>query len=174
MLGNVLRSGEDRAGGRYGLASMTAYPRIYPHLSAKLDAAMSRQLDLIATTSALCVSFFIAGVATLPVLLHHLEWAAVPLAAFVLAALSYSAAVRAAAGHGPLFAAAFDLHRFDMLRALHYDLPRTPSDEVDLNEALSEFWQGQERVDRSRRIKYREYNHQAPASPTADNSGGTN
>ena len=65
-LGNILRSGEDGAGSRYGLDAMTVYPRMYPFIGGRLDRAMSQQLDMIDSTSALCVALGTAAVAAAP------------------------------------------------------------------------------------------------------------
>lgn len=147
MLGNILRAGEDPAGGRYGFQSMTVYPRMYPYISGKLDKAITRQLDLIDTTSALCLSFMAAAVATLPIIvIRHSWWSFVPAAFLGLAWLSYRAALNSATDHGALFATAFDLHRFDLIKNLHYPLPETVEDEWAFNQALSAFLQGPEQL----------------------------
>ena len=66
-------------------------------------------------------------------------WSLVPIVAILMSFFAYRGAIAAARGHGILLATAFDLHRFDMLQALHYKLPLTPHDELELNERLSEF-----------------------------------
>jgi hypothetical protein len=145
MLGNILRAGEDPAGERYGLRSMTVYPRMYPYLSDKLHQAIARQLDLIDATSAFCLSFVVAALATIPVVvIRHDWWSLIPIGFLGLALVAYKGAMNAAAGHGVLLAAAFDLHRFDLIRALRYPLPRTASEEWKFNSELSKFWQGQD------------------------------
>lgn len=138
-LGNILRSGEDSAGQRYGLDSATVYPRMYPSLSKTLDSAMSRQFDIIDTTSALCITFLAAGTASVPLLGRLDWWSLVPAGMFVLAQVAYRGALQAAEGHTVLLATAFDLHRFDMLARLHYPLPETPEEEFEFNKRLSRF-----------------------------------
>lgn len=139
LLGNALRDGEDHAGMRYGLDANLVYPRMYPSLSPKLDKAISAQFDVLDTTSALCVVFGLIGLLTLP-LLARMDWlSSVPLIGMLMALLAYRGAVSTARGHATLLATAFDLHRFDMLKALHYKLPLTPQDELDLNRELSIF-----------------------------------
>jgi hypothetical protein len=139
LLGNVLRDGEDDAGYRYGLDMPVVYPRMYPSLSPKLDRAISAQLDLLDTTSALCVTFGLIALLTLPLTARMDWWSLTPVVAALMSLLAYRGAVSTARGHGTLLATAFDLHRFDMLQALHYELPLTPSDELDLNRKLSDF-----------------------------------
>lgn len=139
LLGNVLRDGEDNAGHRYGLNMQVVYPRMYPCLSPKLDSAISEQLDMLDTSSALCMAFGIAAVLALPLIARLDRWSSVPFAAALLSVFAYRGALATARGHTRLLATAFDLHRFDMLSALHYDLPRTPAEELKLNGKLSEF-----------------------------------
>jgi hypothetical protein len=142
-LGNVLAAAEEAAGGRYGLDSMTVYPRMYPYISPRLEGAIRQQLDLLDTTSALCVSFAGAALATTPILVIRLDlWGLLPALFAALAWLAYRAAVRTAKDHGDLFATAFDLHRFDMIEHLHYPLPAGVGKELRFNKALSEFLGG--------------------------------
>ncbi len=149
MLGNVLRAGEDVAGGRYGFDSMVAFPRMFPSISARLEGEIAHQLRLIDTTSALCVAFLLAGLATAP-MFRTAGWPiAVPVVLFVLALFSYSGALRAAKGHGTLLATAFDLHRFDIATGMHLPLPRAPLEEVAFNRALSNFLGGWDTIDRT-------------------------
>ncbi|MDQ3154430.1 MAG: hypothetical protein M3R63_22815 [Actinomycetota bacterium] len=141
MLGNVLRNGEDYAGERYGLDALTVYPRMYPSLSKPISDAMSRQLDVIAVTAAMCVSSIAAALATAPVVRRLDPWSLIPLGALLLGVLAYRGALRAAGTHATLFATAFDLHRFDMLQALHYESPKTVDRELKLNRELTTFLQ---------------------------------
>lgn len=140
QLGNVLRAAEESAGGRYGLDSMTVYPRMYPCVSRKLDTAIRHQLDLLDTTGALCVSFGAVVLATTPILLIRRDlWGVLPVIFTALAWLAYQGAVRAARDHGELLATAFDLHRFDMIEHLRYPLPMNAREELRFNRALSRF-----------------------------------
>jgi hypothetical protein len=139
LLGNILRDGEDDAGYRYGLDMPVVYPRMYPSLSPKLDKAISAQLDMLDTTSALCVVFGLIALLTLPLTTRMDWWSLVPLVAMLMSLLAYRGAITTARGHSTLLATAFDLHRFDMLQALHYQLPLTPRDELELNRELSDF-----------------------------------
>lgn len=142
MLGNILRNGEDAAGDRYCLDAMTVYPRLYPSISPQLSAAMTRQLDMITTTASLTVSCLAAALATSPLLVVRRDlWVLLPLGAALLALVSYRGALRAAADHGVLFATVFDLHRFDMVRALHHRLPTGVAEEFALNDELTDFFQ---------------------------------
>lgn len=158
ILGNALRDGEDNAGRRYGLEMKTVYPRMYPLLSPKLDKAISAQLDMLDTTAAFCVVFGLIALLSLPLLVRVDWWSLVPLVALLMSALAYRGAVSTARGHGTLLATAFDLHRFDMLQALHYELPLTPDDELALNKNLSEFLESRD-VNAVRRMWKFRYSH---------------
>lgn len=138
-IGNVLRAGEDAAGNRYGLQLNAITERLWPSLSPTIAGSVTRNLDVIDTMCALCVALLAATAAALPVLWHPSGWTWIPLFTAVTAAVAYRAALRAATGHARLLAAAVDLHRFDMLAALHLPLPRSAAEEIPFNEALSQF-----------------------------------
>ena len=158
ILGNALRDSEDNAGGRYGLAMPIVYPRMYPLLSPKLDRAISAQLDMLDTTAAFCVAFGLVALLTLPLIARLDWWSLVPLVALLMSGVAYRGAVSTARGHGTLLATAFDLHRFDMLKALHYELPLTPDEELALNKSLSGFLDSRD-VDAVRRMSKFRYSH---------------
>lgn len=165
MLGNILRSGEDAAGARYGLGALTVYPRMYPSISKPLSEAMSRQLDMIVLTASLTVSNLAATVALSPVLFVRRDlWVLLPVGTVLLAVVSYRGALRAAAGHGVLFATTFDLHRFDMIRALHLDLPPTFAEEISLNRSLTAFLHGRKPTPGG--LADRPYDHSIYDQPT--------
>jgi len=60
------------------------YPRMYPCLSPKLDSAISEQLDMLDTTSALCMAFGIAALLALPLIVRLDWWSFVPFVAVLL------------------------------------------------------------------------------------------
>jgi hypothetical protein len=66
-------------------------------------------------------------------------WLTVAAGTFALAMLSYWAALSAATAYGQAIEAAFDLHRFDLLNALHLPLPADLIGEVQANQQLSQF-----------------------------------
>ena len=138
LLGNVLKAGEDRAGERYGLDCVVIWPRLYPLLSEPLTAALDdarNQLDLAVRFAA---TFGLIAVGALILLAPHGWWAAAVLAALALAWLSYRGSVNAAISYGELLESAIDLHRFDLLQALHLPLPPDPEAERTLNTQLSD------------------------------------
>ncbi len=139
ILGNALRRGEDNAGDRYGLRMQVIWPRMYPSLSPKLDAEISRNLDLLDASAAMCVSFAMATLSSLPLVRRWDVWSLTPLVVAMFSLLAYRGALRVARGHAELLATGIDLHRFDMLAALHYELPTTTEHERKFNIKLSNF-----------------------------------
>jgi hypothetical protein len=139
-LGNTLRAAEDEAGKRYELPTIAAMPRLYPYLSERFAAVYSdrrNQLDFaVRFCTVLALAALVAAVLLLP---NGGPWRLLPLAISVFAWIAYHAAVRAAANYGQALYVAFDLHRFDMIRALHYPLPTSRAEELALNERLTIF-----------------------------------
>ncbi len=138
-LGNVLRAAEHQAGSRYGLEATVAWTRLYPLLSKNVAALVDDERDQLDLTARFCVVFVVATVVSLGLLVSHGPWLLVPAATLVLAWLSYRAAVAAALAYGEGIATAFDLHRFDLLRALRLPLPPDRDCERRANARLSEF-----------------------------------
>jgi hypothetical protein len=137
-LGNVLRAAETSSGERYGLGTVTMFPRLRHVLSSRLDSSLAQLLTQLDTSAALCISFAISTGFSIPLLAQG--WLSlVPIVFFALSVLSYRGAETAAAYHGSLLDVAFDLHRFDLLRAMHYALPTNPREESDFNVRLTQF-----------------------------------
>lgn len=141
-LGNVLRRAEGIAGERYGLSTVHTYPRLYPHLSPRLESEIGNQLDVLDSTATFTLLFLAETALTLPLLLRWDWWSWVPALFLLLAAGAYAGAVRAAQKQGNLLEVAFDLHRFDLLKALHLPLPADPARELKQNRNLARFFAG--------------------------------
>jgi hypothetical protein len=139
MLGNILRSAEDRAGRRYGLDAVIAWPRLYPLLSDKVAGVVNDLRDQLDLVARFCVVFAIAAAVSAGFLATHGWWLAVALVPVAGAWLSYQAALAAAAAYGQAMETAVDLHRFDLLTALHLPLPANLSGEVAANRELTRF-----------------------------------
>lgn len=139
-LGNALAAIEDGAGAAYGLDSVVVWPRLYPLLSDRVKAVVDDLRDGMDAAVRLTAT----GVVTATVAAAILAWrsgiftllALVPLA---VATLAYLGAVRAAISYGGSVTVAFDLHRFDLLAALHLETPAKQEKEVAANTALSDF-----------------------------------
>jgi hypothetical protein len=140
-LGNVLRRTEQIAGERYGLSTVDTYPRLYQHLSPRLESEVGNQMDALDSTATFVVLFTAQTLVSLPLLYRLDWWSLTPVVCAILGAVAYSGAVRAAAKFGNLIEVAFDLHRFDMVEAMRLPLPRTPKQEHQQNTLISRFFQ---------------------------------
>ncbi|MEW1826397.1 hypothetical protein [Streptomyces sp. NPDC088196] len=122
-LGNALRAGEFSAGERYGLTTLSSWPRIYPQVSAPLARALSSARDTLDTAVNLCHAF-LACTALLLVALYDEPggWWLIALA-LGSAAVAYKGAVIGAQAYAGLMHVVYDLHRFDLVDALHHPLP---------------------------------------------------
>ena len=85
------------------------------------------------------MTFGLTGVAALILLGAHGWWVTTAAGLAILAWLSYRAAVNAAIAYGELKETAFDLHRFDLLKALHVPLPPDHKHELELNATVTTF-----------------------------------
>jgi hypothetical protein len=138
-LGNLLRAAENRAGSRYGLDAITVWPRLYPLLADKVTAVLDDLRDQLDIAARFCVVFLLATVFSVACLAGHGWWLIVAAGTLAGAALSYRAALGAGVAYGQAMEAAFDLHRFDLLTALHLPLPADLTSEVKANQQLSRF-----------------------------------
>jgi hypothetical protein len=139
-LGNTLRSIEDNAGQRYGLNTITVWPRLYPTLSEPLRDQANRARDDYDTAARLCAGLALLAVVFAALLLPAGGWwrlAPVVLATFSF--IAYRAACSGARYYGLVVYTAFDLHRFDLLVRLRLDLPERPVDELHVNRRISDF-----------------------------------
>jgi hypothetical protein len=138
-LGNALRAAEDRAGRRYGLDSVVAWPRLYPLLSERVLAIVDDERTQLDVAVRFCAVLFVAALVSLGLLITHGWLLLLPAGLFVVAWLAYRASVGAAVAYGEGLETAFDLHRFDLLRALRLPLPATSEDERALNAQVTAF-----------------------------------
>lgn len=143
VLGNALRAGELQAGERYGLNTIHTWPRIFGRASEDLRLAVAELHEQIDAGARLTVALGLAGAVSAPVLLVRGWWNVVTLVTLTGAWIAYLGAVNAAKRLNVLLAAVFDLHRFDLLIALHLPLPSTHAIEVRFNQQLSDFLAGQ-------------------------------
>jgi hypothetical protein len=139
-LGNVLRAGEALAGQSYGFEAVTTWPRLYPVLGDRVRAIVDDRRNTLDLTCRLAVTFGVAGVLSVGLLAWSGAALVIAAAPLMVAALAYRSGIEAAVGYGEALAVAFDLHRFDLLRALHLPLPAEVGEERKQNEQLSRFW----------------------------------
>jgi hypothetical protein len=139
QLGNVLRAAENRAGGRYGLLTVVTWPRLYPLLPEKTAAMVDDQRDQLDLSARFCAVCLLGAAVSLGLLATLGIWLLVPVGAVVLAWICYRGAIAAALQYAVGLETAYDLHRVELLRALHLRLPTDYASERTTNEALSTF-----------------------------------
>lgn len=139
MLGNVLRAAEENAGVPYGLDIVTVWPRLYAILPDRTAGLVDDQRNQLDIAVRFCATFWMATVVSLGLLYQHGWWLTVPAATLALAWMSYRGAIASALAYGLGIRTAVDLHRFDLLRALHLPLPKDRETEKQTNADLSAF-----------------------------------
>lgn len=165
-LGNALRAGELSAGERYGLTTLSSWPRIYMQVSDRMAQALRSTRDALDTAVNLCWSLLASAVALGVGLSDEpgARWLCVPV--LVLAAVAYKGAVIAAQAYSGLMHVVFDLHRFDLLDALHHRLPTEREEEQEVFEQVSQLFAGREVPDLP-------YEHGTRCASYADDADGT-
>jgi hypothetical protein len=143
-LGNILRAAEDRASSRHGLGAVVVWPRLYPLLDGRLLVILLEHRYELDLQTRLCAAFILDAAISGALVRNHGWWNLIGLGLLGLAWLSYRAALAAAKAYGTTIEAAFDLHRFQLLKALHLGLPPDGSTERKLNELVSEYLAGQD------------------------------
>ncbi|MET9230278.1 hypothetical protein [Lentzea sp. NPDC003310] len=139
-LGNVLTAMEDQAGRPYGLDAVVVWPRLYPVLGEQVRAVVADRRDSLDLAARLSVTLGLTAVVAAALLHRAGWWLLLPLGLLLAARLAYRGAVQAALAYGEAVEAAFDLHRFDLYRALHLPLPADVETEKQDNRRLSAFW----------------------------------
>jgi len=134
-LGNVLRAAEGYAGRVYGMDAPFWWPRLWPLLPEErqqaVDDALTTMVSLLNFATlmiyvAVDVALYLNG-CRIP---YRAGWALAALAlGGLLFALAYRGAAAQARGYGQQIRTAIDLHRFELLKALHLPLPATPQEE---------------------------------------------
>lgn len=124
-LGNALRSAEDRAGIRYGVETVTIWPRLFAVLPKDVQEAIDDEVVQLDVSSRLTVTWSLtAATGSVLLLAHpiatwrHPGWLVLVAAVWGLAWLSYMAAVESALAHGVDVEVAIDLHRDLVVQAM--------------------------------------------------------
>jgi len=133
-LGNVLRSAESYPETAYGLDGVFWWPRLTPLLPKGMQESASGaflQVTTLLNTATLSTVIAILGPMYLWRVAGRSAWASVIvlLVGLVLARCCYCGAVAQAREFGLVVRAAFDLHRLDLLEALHLPVPVSPDAE---------------------------------------------
>ncbi|KOT90133.1 hypothetical protein ADK70_17820 [Streptomyces rimosus subsp. pseudoverticillatus] len=143
-LGNTLRAAEEAVSLRYGLDAVALWPMLHSVMSPSIREAADDQRDQMDFLTRISVVTFVSALLALVVLRPvgdgRWPWLVIPVVLLLVSRIAYLASVIAAAGYGRLMMAAFDLHRFDLLRALHLPLPKNSDHEKTANRALSGFF----------------------------------
>ncbi len=181
LLGNALKRAETTAGERYNLDTVASYPRLYPRLSPEVRAQVSMELDLMDTNATFCLVFVVLAVAAAPIAARGHWWFLASATLVAAAWISYRGAIAVARRHANTLAAAYDLHRFDLLASMHVPLPPDPDAEWKTNGKISDFLQtaGERfKSERSRVSVATRYHHARPSVAPEEkgdigNGGGT-
>ena len=138
-LGCILRAAEDRAGGRYGLDTVAAWPRLEPLVSSAMAGTLQDARLSLDAAARMCTVWGLGTVVLAALLAPYGVWLLLPLGTLVLAFVSYRGAVSVASAYGRELESAFDLHRFDLLKALGVPRPCSPAAERAANEQITKF-----------------------------------
>ncbi|MFG1669727.1 hypothetical protein [Streptomyces sp. Y7] len=172
-LGNALRAGEISAGERYGLTTLTSWPRIYLQVSDRMAEALGSARAVLDTAVNLCWSFLALGVTGVTALYDEPSAWWLCGAALLLAAVAYKGAVTAAQTYSGLMHIVYDLHRFDLLDALHYPLPADGKSEKALFSQVSDlFARSGHPAGRYDHARNRGRTRRTPGGETADGERG--
>ncbi|ANS67461.1 hypothetical protein SLINC_5237 [Streptomyces lincolnensis] len=141
-LGNALRAGELTAGERYGLTTLSSWPRIYLQVSDRMAEVLRSARDALDTAVNLCWSFLALTVTSASALYDEPSHWWLCGAGLASASVAYKGAVTTAQGYSGLMHLVYDLHRFDLLEALHYPLPADRDSEEEVFSDVSDLFAG--------------------------------
>jgi hypothetical protein len=140
-LGNALAATEASAGAAYGLDAVVVWPRLYPLLGDPVRAIVDDLRDSLDAAARMAATGALTTVAAVALLAWRSGWLTLlALAPLAVATLAYFGAVQAAIAYGTAVHVAFDLHRFDLLRALRLEVPTEQGMEKVINAALGDFF----------------------------------
>ncbi|MEV4894741.1 hypothetical protein AB0K48_35685 [Nonomuraea sp. NPDC055795] len=134
-LGNVIRAAEFYPIQRYGISLISVWPRLYKILPGSVAEDVKNSRATMEFLLVLCL--WLVGFAVVNPLLAwmfgtSLPWAVLVFAFSLLFAYwAYLSAIPAAAEYGAHLRAAFEVHRFDLLRQLRLPLPADERQEHD-------------------------------------------
>lgn len=139
-LGNALAAMESTAGRGYGWDAVVAWPRLYPVLGERVRALVDDRRDTLDGAARLCATAGVVAPIAAGLLVRSGWWLLLALVPVIVSVLSYVGAVQAAMAYGEAVQTAFDLHRFDLLRALHLPLPVDRAQERVQAKAVCDWW----------------------------------
>lgn len=134
--GNLLRAAESLPELKYGLDAVICWPRLWmvlpDHVKQELQQVRS-ELNLAAQNWLWSFLFLVWGL--------WAWWAFV--VGVVGMGLTYSWMLQAAEQYGDSIESTFDLFRLKLYQGLHWPLPKSPEEEVQLGRSLTEYlWRG--------------------------------
>ncbi len=141
LLGNILRAAELYPMRRYQLDAVVAWPRLQDLLPEKFANSLrdaKANMDLLLVVTTLATVFALGWESDLGLFSERWDLFLLASIGWLLALFGYSGAVQAARSYGELIKAAFDLHRWELLKALHLKLPENYADEHRLWAEVSE------------------------------------
>ena len=140
-LGNVLRASEFYSLKRYNLDAVVAWPRLQSLLPKDFAEGLRDEkanLDLLLVVTTLAGIFAFGWELGLGLFTDRWDLFLLASPGWILALASYFSALQAARSYGELIKAAFDLHRWELLKALHLKLPESYKEERELWKDVSE------------------------------------
>ena len=147
FLGNVIRAAEEYSRNRYGLDPIVTWVRLFPSISSTLQDALEGNLTTLNLSVRLIVQITFFAIIGVSFELVEGKWfmgLLVLVTGWIIARLSYQAAIQSAKSYSELIRSAFDLHRFDLYTSLHLPLPIKNGDkEQKSGDILTRFlWRG--------------------------------
>lgn len=133
LFGNLIRAAEEHPYIRYGLEPVIVWPRLWLLLTEDTRKEIGSARQALKERILLfiwCIAFS-AWVIWVP-------WALL-VSFFSSIIVYYKGLLPAASVYSDLIRSAFDLHRFDLYEALHLPKPKSPDEEVNKGQALSEY-----------------------------------
>jgi hypothetical protein len=138
-LGNLLRAAESHPTNKYGLDAIICWPRLWLVLPDSVKKELQETRSVLNTAARVWLWGLLFSVWSI------WAWWALPIALLVLL-LAHHWMLNAAATYGDLLEAAFDLHRWELYKALHWPLPSHPAQERQFGHQLTEYlWRGSDR-----------------------------
>jgi hypothetical protein len=126
-LGNVLRAMEQRAGARYGIESISMWPRLHPVLPVEYSKGLEREVGQLDVSVRLAVTWFCTGVGLLAFIardpvaaLTNRSWLWLIALVFFAGWLSYRAAIESALAHSGDVEVTFDVYRDLLLESARF------------------------------------------------------
>ncbi|MBD2060475.1 hypothetical protein H6F88_31525 [Oculatella sp. FACHB-28] len=139
QLGNLLRAAESRPTEKYGLDAVICWSRLW----LVLPDAVKKELQEARTDLNTAARVWLWGVLFWVWVVW--AWWAIPVG-IVVAWFAYGWMLEAAATYSDLLESAFDLHRLELYKSLHFPVPTNPAEEKQFGQQLTEYlWRGSDR-----------------------------